>query len=114
MGEPACMVTFTIENLHDKQLAVFSGTFVPTQVSTGKALTTATKFAGLSAGVAKLPLAPGATGNPWKQNVLGAGCDDIAVRFEGKFLCAFEGQPCTPANVEAQQEGLASVTGLRG
>jgi hypothetical protein len=111
-GAPACMVTFTIDNLHSKPLAVFSAGFKPTQASTGKALTTATEFAGISAGVAHLPLAPGATGNPWKQNVLGARCDDVALRFEGKFLCAFEGQPCTAGDIEAQQQGLASVGGL--
>ena len=109
---PACMVTFTIENLHDKQLVVFSADFIPTQASTGKVLTTATAFAGLRAGVANVPLAPGATGNPWKQNVLGAGCDDVAVRFEGRFLCTFQGQACTGANIAMQSEGLASMTGL--
>lgn len=111
-GAPACMVTFTIENLHDKPLAVFSAEFKPTQKSNGKALTTATEFAGLKAEVANLPLAPGATGNPWKQNVLGTSCDDIEVRFEGEFMCAFQGQPCKPAEVEAQQQGLHSVSGL--
>ncbi len=111
-SEPSCWVTIAVENLHDKPLVVFSAAFLPTQVSTGKALTTATEFAGISAGVANVPLAPGATGNPWKQNVLRTQCSDVAVKFEGKFLCAFQGQACTPVNVEVQQQGLASVTGL--
>ena len=106
------MVTIAVENLHDKPLVVFSAAFVPTQVSTGKVLTTATEFAGISAGVANVPLAPGATGNPWKQNILRTQCKDVAVKFEGKFLCAFQGQACTAANVEVQQQGLASVSGL--
>ncbi len=113
-GAPACMVTFTIENLHDKPLAVFSADFKPTQVSTGEELTTATAFAGLSASAANLPLPPAAMGDPCKQNVLGAHCSDVAVRFEGKFFCAFQGQPCQPADIEVQQQGLASVSGLRG
>jgi len=108
------MVTFAVENLHNKPLAVFSAAFIPTQASTGKELTTATKFAGMTAGAANLPLAPGATGNPWKQNVLGSRCGDVAVRFEGKFFCAFEGQACTMVNIAVKQEGLASVAGLGG
>ena len=86
-NEPAGMVTFVSENLHNKPLAVFSATFIPKQANTGKVLTTATEFAGIR-------------------------CDDVAVRFEGRFLCAFEGQACTAANIEVQQVGLASVAGL--
>jgi hypothetical protein len=113
LGQPACMVSFVIENRHDKTLAIFGAPFRSEQVSTGKALTTVTKVAGNRVGVANLPLAPGATGNPWKQNVLGASCEDIALRFEDKFVCEFDGQPCSPGDVEVQQQGLASVTGLR-
>ena len=71
---PSCMVTFTVENLHDRPLAVFSADFVPMQASTNKELTTATHFAGMSASAANLPLEPGASGQPWKQNILGTGC----------------------------------------
>lgn len=111
---PSCMVTFTVENLHDRPLAVFSADFVPMQASTNKELTTATHFAGMSASAANLPLEPGASGQPWKQNILGTGCSDIAVRFEGQFMCSFPGRPCKPEEVEAVQEGLASLTGLGG
>jgi hypothetical protein len=114
LGQPACMVSFTVANLHDRPLALFSAPYTAKQVSTGKALTTATEFAGISVGVANTPLAPGEVSKPWKQNVLGADCADIDVQFEGKLLCTFPGRPCTEGEIETKQEGLAAVRGLRG
>jgi hypothetical protein len=45
-------------------LAVISAAFIPTQASNGKALTTSTTFARMTAGSENLPLAPGGTGKP--------------------------------------------------
>lgn len=108
---PSCMTSLIVENLSDGPLLIFNADFTPTHAETGEALEVVLS---LRAGVPRLsptePLAPGARGQPWQMNVVGAACDQVQYTL-GPINCSLLSGSCTTASGE--QTGLAGISPLR-